>query len=745
MSAATHLAQHNITVEQARAFVFANLQTPALIYNGSINLNLTADMLAEIVGGVSATAVVDFFNSNGLDGNALVANDSGVTGDTVGDDISTASTVSLGTSVTGAIDFAQDTDWYGITLEAGTQYTIALQGAETSAGALTDPSLSLLDSSGASIISDDDGGVGLNSSLNYTPSTSGVYYIYTHGYADGIGSYSLSVLTAVTAVTTFTLASQATVTEGNSIIYTVTASQAVAVDTVLDVAFSLGTDGASAEDFTAGTFETGKTLTIAAGETTATYTLTTLSDDSFVEAPESFNINVTTADGSVALTATTILQDPTATSQLDPASKSTKKLTLGAQLSDANTLGVSVLDSGNHWDNTLPITFSFNSFVPTSYDAERTINWTALNTAQETAVRAVFEKLNSIVDPTIYEVASGGSMQFNIAEIEGDFAGWGYYPGQSEIAGDIFLTTRYNTDPDRNGINVGESGWNVIAHEIGHAMGLAHPHEGTILTAGLDDIHHTIMSYNPRDHLIVNYTLDDNNGIWWNSTGLYSDSYSLFDVAALQSIYGVNTETNTENTTYSVKYTDYKIQTIWDAGGTDTIDLSTTIGNSTVDLETSYAGTLNSADQYTLEQIVTLKQNTVIRTDFTDNYIETQLQTFSDDNTLYTGKNNLGIAQGVIIENIKTGSGSDTITDNQVDNIISTYLGDDKIYLGNGGYDTVDGGGGNDTIFLNVTANQVAIEQLSQGNYILVADEFAINFVGIETIQYSDNTTATFG
>ena len=123
--------------------------------------------------------------------------------DSVGASISTASSVSVGSSVTGRINFAQDADWYAITLAEGSQYTISLQGSETSAGTLVDPVLSLLDSSGTFIVSNDDEvPTTFNSLLNYTPSTSDVYYISTHGYADGVGTYSLSVDTPVESMTT---------------------------------------------------------------------------------------------------------------------------------------------------------------------------------------------------------------------------------------------------------------------------------------------------------------------------------------------------------------------------------------------------------------------------------------------------------------------------------------------------------------------------------------------------------------
>lgn len=135
-----------------------------------------------------------YIAANGYDsetGNYLLQVQS--SGTDVGSDTSTAFTVNLGSPVTGVIDFANDADWYAITLAAGTIYSIDLAGSDTSSGTLNDPLLGLYDSSGSFLASDDDGGTGYNSSLSYTPTTSGAYYISAHSYASGAGSYLLSV------------------------------------------------------------------------------------------------------------------------------------------------------------------------------------------------------------------------------------------------------------------------------------------------------------------------------------------------------------------------------------------------------------------------------------------------------------------------------------------------------------------------------------------------------------------------
>jgi len=113
--------------------------------------------------------------------------------DTVGHTVGTASTVSVGSSITGNIDHANDQDWYAVTLSADTVYNFSLEGAATSAGTLSNPELHLYDSLGNYVRSDYDGGVGANASLNYSPTTSGQYYISAQDALSATGSFLLEV------------------------------------------------------------------------------------------------------------------------------------------------------------------------------------------------------------------------------------------------------------------------------------------------------------------------------------------------------------------------------------------------------------------------------------------------------------------------------------------------------------------------------------------------------------------------
>ena len=290
--------------------------------------------------------------------------------------------------------------------------------------------------------------------------------------------------------------------------------------------------------------------------------------------------------------------------------------------------------------------------------------------------------------------------------MEPNTSGFSFMPGTYwDYDGDIFLNNDFLTQ-EGYGLNKGEYGYLTILHELGHALGLKHPFEdGNELPVSLDDTTHTIMSYTSKN----NYTPElsfSYNKIFIDYIDINPSSYSIYDIAALQAIYGVNTTTNIDDTTYTISFEEQKIQTIWDAGGIDTIDLSNTTGSSIIDLRD---GTLNSADQRSLNDIISIHQDIATANNKSEHHawISDNITDLYDNNHLYTGKNNLGITTGTIIENITTGSGIDKIMDNEVNNIINTGSGDDKIYIGNGGYDTIDGSDGIDTIYLNVLQKDI--------------------------------------
>jgi len=429
--------------------------------------------------------------------------------------------------------------------------------------------------------------------------------------------------------------------------------------------------------------------------------------------------------------------------------------TLGT-LSNLNTFGVSSLNSGSKWDASLDtITYSFNQSIPSSYytyeeNGDDTVlikGWTPLNDAQKDTTRDVFNKLETLIDVKFQEVSSDGMIALNLVDMDPNTSGFSFYPGTDySYQGDMFLSTAFNTQSQNYGLTSGEYGHSTIVHELGHALGLKHPFEASAeapdtLPADLDDINHSMMSYTSKNSYIPVLSFSGKT-INMDYRDLQPDFYSLYDVEALQALYGANTTTNTQDNTYTIKYQDYQIQTLWDAGGIDTIDLSGTIGNSTIDLN---SGSLNSADQYSVDQVIKLYQDIALANNKQqyDDWIAQQINMLNNDKNLYTGIDNLGIAQGTVIENLYTGLGDDIVTDNEVNNIINTSAGDDKIYLGNGGDDEVDGGAGNDIIYLNINKDSISSFTSTDTSYILHSDSFRVEFTGIEKVVFEDGSSYT--
>ena len=127
--------------------------------------------------------------------------DSGNVSEPDGEDLPEGSTttgeVAVGGSVTGNVDRDADVDWFRVELEADTRYQFDVEGADTGRGNLADPFLWGLYDAGGQAISgarSNDGGVGKNGRVIYTPTADGTYYIAVSGTATTTGTYTLSVI-----------------------------------------------------------------------------------------------------------------------------------------------------------------------------------------------------------------------------------------------------------------------------------------------------------------------------------------------------------------------------------------------------------------------------------------------------------------------------------------------------------------------------------------------------------------------
>jgi hypothetical protein len=112
-----------------------------------------------------------------------------------GASLASARALNIGTvndsgEATGSISTANDEDWIAVRLDSQSTYIVSLQG-----DTLRDPYLrGIYNAEGVRVHwGNDDGGNGLNSHLNFSPSESGVYFISAGAYSSHTGSYTMSV------------------------------------------------------------------------------------------------------------------------------------------------------------------------------------------------------------------------------------------------------------------------------------------------------------------------------------------------------------------------------------------------------------------------------------------------------------------------------------------------------------------------------------------------------------------------
>jgi len=149
---------------------------------------------------------------------------------------------------------------------------------------------------------------------------------------------------------------------------------------------------------------------------------------------------------------------------------------------------------------------------------------------------------------------------------------------------------------DTDSFDIGGFDYVTLIHELGHGLGLAHPHDGggdsTIfpgVTSSFGDYGDnnqnqgifTTMSYN--DGWQTQYPSHTDIGYGYQGTPM------AFDIAALQILYGANNTYNTGNNAYYLPTVNGQNQNtfwscIWDAGGTDTISNAGSSINCTINL-----------------------------------------------------------------------------------------------------------------------------------------------------------------
>ena len=342
------------------------------------------------------------------------------------------------------------------------------------------------------------------------------------------------------------------------------------------------------------------------------------------------------------------------------------------------------LNAGDELGTGVTVTYSFLDTTPDYYlsDGTYSASFRAFSLAQEQATRNILSEIESFSNLTFVEVPQDqATLTFGLADLSG-FSGLAYRPEGTAIntvASDVWIDSTYAF---RGGdFDSGSIQYTTLIHEIGHAIGLDH----AALPDGEENQQYTVMDASGHP------TFAD-----------ATSSYQLYDVAALQYLYGANTTDTAGNDVYT--YADLVDQThvIWDADGIDTIDLSAA--------------------------------NIGVHLDLNDG-------AFSDVTAL--GSDNVAIAFGTTIENAIGGAYDDTIVGNEADNWID----------GGTGNDSLSGGGGADTFVFGADWGQDTVEDFSvgedrldfSGTGLMLDDILITRFEGNTQISDGENTLTLAG
>jgi Ca2+-binding RTX toxin-like protein len=362
-----------------------------------------------------------------------------------------------------------------------------------------------------------------------------------------------------------------------------------------------------------------------------------------------------------------------------------------------------------------------------------------------TAVRYGMAQIDSFTGLTITETTDNSEAAVSFGRSDKPPLAYASTPFVETMrGGDVWYTSKPGSPYD-NPV-MGNFAWFSSLHETGHAMGLEHANgfeggTGDDVTYGgsltpnavspeHDAIEYTVMSY--RD-----YPGDTSSGgVGYEQFGL-PQTFMMYDVAALQQLYGADFTLNNSDSTYTVSPTTGELsindtgqgapgankvfRTIWDGGGNDTYDFSNYDNDLEVDLAPGGFSLISRTQQAKLGP-----------DKFAQGNIYNALQYKGDDRSL--------------IENAIGGKGNDTIKGNAAANQLTGGLGNDKLYglggddtlTGGVGQDTLDGGVGNDTAFYSGSLSDYTVAFNDEG--VSITDKRG-NADGVDQVKNVENFT----
>ena len=386
-------------------------------------------------------------------------------------------------------------------------------------------------------------------------------------------------------------------------------------------------------------------------------------------------------------------------------------------------------------------------------DDDRPDGHITFTATQQSAVRYALGLISAYTPLNFVEITETASVHANLRFSQTSDSGLSsaeaYVPSSDGWSGDVWFGT--TGQPFYLSPQIGNWGMATQMHELGHALGLKHGHENftNVDMAGVGYIdappgggarygsRALPTDVDGQAWSLMTYRSNPGASLGFQGEGFNQpQTYMMYDIAALQYLYGADYTTNSGNTTYTWNQTtgvmsingvagptptsNKILATIWDGGGTDTYNLSSYTSNLTIDLAPGAFSTFSTA------QLVNHRAHTGGSATAPGNIANALL--FNGDTRS-------------LIENAFGGSGWDTIRGNQANNVLQGQGGNDALYgmagadilYGGDGADTLDGGSGIDTLYGGA----------GNDTYVLADINYMSNFI---FYQYDRiNETATGG
>ena len=301
------------------------------------------------------------------------------------------------------------------------------------------------------------------------------------------------------------------------------------------------------------------------------------------------------------------------------------------------------------------------------FDGETSLGWNAYERQQFLAVAQQYANVTNL-SFTVVNNPAAADLHL-VTNTSSAYLGHFNPPGTTNAGVGVFSQIGDGWDeslPGTGGLEQGGYGFVTMLHELGHGLGMAHPHDnggtstiwqgvtGAFDSFGVFDLNqgiYTTMSYNDGWQLQPG-GVNTANEYGWQGTLM------AFDIALMQQLYGADMTFHAGNDTYVIPNSNASgtfFTSIWDAGGIDQMVYNGARAVS-IDLRAATLGYNAGAGGY-----------------------------ISYAAGIYGG---FTIAHNVVIENARGGSGNDHITGNALRNTLN----------GRGGADTINGGAGSDHI-----------------------------------------------